>query len=263
MSTIRAIVVEDEPVARDRLVALLAGEPEVEVVATCADGRTASETIAAHEPDLVLLDIQLPELDGMSLARALTGERRPAVVFITAHDEFALPAFEIHALDYLLKPFSEARFRESLAHVRAHLAQKRATALGQQILEMMPTLGHAGLPAVPVTRGPQRIAVKGQGRVYFVKTADIDYCEAAGNYACLHTGSRTHLIRETMASLEARLDPDVFVRIHRSVIVNVERIHELQSTFNGEYVVRLRDGTRLTMSRGYRDALQARLEPRV
>ncbi len=260
MTAIRTVVVEDEPVAQARLVALLAGEPEVEVVATCADGRTASETIAGVAPDLGRLDIQLPELDGLSLARALGAGPRPAVVFITAHDQYALPAFEIHALDYLLKPFSEARFRESLAHVRGQLAQRRATALGQQILDMMPAIGHAGVPAVPVPRTPRRIAVKGNGRVYFVKTEDIDYCEAAGNYACLHTGARTHLIRDTMNRLEQRLDPDLFVRIHRSVIVNVERIQELQSTLNGEYTVRLRDGTRLTMSRGYRDALQARLD---
>lgn len=260
MSAIRTVVVEDEPLARERLVSLLADEPGVEVVATCADGRSAVATIATAEPDLVLLDIQLPELDGLSLARTLAGERAPAVVFITAHDQYALPAFEIHALDYLLKPFSETRFREALAHVRRHLESKRATALGQQILEMMPGVGFAGVPAMPVPRRPQRLAVKGSGRVYFVKTDDIDYCEAAGNYACLHTGGRTHLIRETMNSLESRLDPDVFVRIHRSVIVNVERIQELQSSFNGETVVKLRDGTRLTMSRGYRDVLQSRLD---
>jgi two-component system LytT family response regulator len=241
-------------------VSLLADEPGLEVVATCADGRSAVDTITTAEPDLVLLDIQLPELDGLSLARTLSGEKRPAVVFITAHDHYALPAFEIHALDYLLKPFSEERFRESIAHVRRHLQQKHATALGQQILDMMPGVGFAGVPAMPVPRRPQRLAVKGNGRVYFVKAADIDYCEAAGNYACLHTGSKTHLIRETMNSLEARLDPEVFVRIHRSVIVNVERIQELQSSFNGESVVKLRDGTRLTMSRSYRDALQSRLD---
>lgn len=259
MTAIRTVVVEDEPVSRERLVALLADEPEVEVVATCADGRSAAETIAAAEPDLVLLDIQLPELDGLSLARTLAGDRRPAVVFITAHDQYALPAFEIHALDYLLKPFSEERFRESIAHVRRHLQQQHATTLGRQILAMMPEVGFAGVPAKPVPRRPQRLAVKGGGRVYFVKADDIDYCEAAGNYACLHAGSQTHLIRETMNSLEARLDPEVFVRIHRSVIVNVERIQEIQSTMGGESIVRLRDGTRLTMSRGYRDALQSRI----
>ncbi len=260
MTAIRTVVVEDEPVSRDRLVALLADEPGIDVVATCADGRSAIETIASAEPDLVLLDIQLPELDGLSLARTFAGDRRPAVVFITAHDQYALPAFEIHALDYLLKPFSEARFRESLGHVRRYLEQKRATALGQQILDMMPGVGFAGVPARPVPRRPQRLAVKGNGRVYFVRTDEIDYCEAAGNYACLHTGSQTHLIRETMNSLESRLDPEVFVRIHRSVIVNIERIQELQSTLGGESTVKLRDGTRLTLSRGYRDALQSRLD---
>lgn len=165
MTAIRVVVVEDEPISRDRLVSLLAEEPGIEVVGTCADGRTAVDAIRAEEPDLVFLDIQLPELDGMTLAQmlaqSLAGEKRPAVVFITAHDHYALPAFEIHALYYLLKPFSEARFRESVAHVRQHLQHQRATVLGQQILEMLPAVGHAGLPAVPVPKAPQRIAVRG------------------------------------------------------------------------------------------------------
>lgn len=260
MNKIRTVVVEDEPVSRDRLLALLGEEQDIEVVGACADGREAAAAIAAVAPDLVFLDIQLPEMDGIALARSLSADTRPAVVFVTAYDGYALPAFEIHALDYLLKPFSEARFRESLAHVRRYLEQKRATALGQQILDMMPGVGFAGVPARPVPRRPQRLAVKGNGRVYFVRADEIDYCEAAGNYACLHTGSQTHLIRETMNSLESRLDPEVFVRIHRSVIVNIERIQELQSTLGGESTVKLRDGTRLTMSRGYRDALQSRLD---
>ncbi len=165
MSAIRVVVVEDEPISRDRLVSLLAEEAGIEVVGTCADGRTAADTIRSEEPDLVLLDIQLPELDGMTLARTLAGEKRLAVVFITAHDHYALPAFEIHALDYLLKPFSEARFREAVAHVRQHLQQQRASALGQQILEMMPSVGHAGLPARPVPKAPQRTTFRGAGRM--------------------------------------------------------------------------------------------------
>ncbi|MBM3773201.1 MAG: LytTR family transcriptional regulator [Acidimicrobiia bacterium] len=174
-----------------------------------------------------------------------------------------LPAFEIHALDYLLKPFSAQRFRSALAFAREHLAQRRATSIGRHILGLLPDAQPA--PARPPTSpGPiaagERLVVKSSGRIYFVKIADIDWCEAAGNYIRLHVGAQAHLIRETMNRLESQLDPRLFVRVHRSTIVNVDRIQELRSSFNGEHVVVLRNGTRLTMSRGYREALQERLK---
>lgn len=280
MEKIRTIVVEDEPVSRDRLLALLGEEPDIEVVRACGDGREAVAAIAATTPDLVFLDIQLPEMDGLALARALDPERRPAVVFVTAHDGYALPAFEIHALDYLLKPFSAQRFRSALSYAREHLAQRRATTIGQQILDMLPGMqpsaatpaGQAGAvnpAAAPASASAasarqgspatDRLVVKSSGRIYFVKLADIDWCEAAGNYIHVHVGPQAHLIRETMNRLESQLDPRQFVRIHRSTIVNVDRIQELRSSFNGEHVVVLRSGTRLTMSRGYREVLQDRL----
>lgn len=288
MTKIRTVVVEDEPVSRDRLLALLGEEQDIEVVGACADGREAATAIATQSPDLVFLDIQLPEMDGIALARAFDPERRPAVVFVTAHDSYALPAFEIHALDYLLKPFSAQRFRSALTYAREHLAQRRATTIGRQILEMLPGMDHAGAgtgtpTAVGATAGGagsaaspgtaattpaaraagqpslERLVVKSSGRIYFVRIADIDWCEAAGNYIRVHVGTQPHLIRETMNRLEAQLDGRQFVRIHRSTIVNVDRIQELRSTYNGEHIVLLRDGTRLTMSRGYRDGLQERL----
>jgi two-component system LytT family response regulator len=259
MSTIkiRTVVVEDEPVARDRLLALLSEESDVEVVGACGDGREAAAAIHKMAPDLVFLDVNLPEMDGVTLARSLDPERRPAVVFVTAHDEYALHAFELHALDYLLKPFSAQRFRAALTYAREHLAQRRATTLGRQILDMLPEMQR---PAAAPSLTLDRLIVKSSGRIYFVRTADIDWCEAEGNYVRVHVGPQQHLVRETMNRMEAQLDPAQFVRIHRSTIVNVDRIQELRSSFNGEHLVLLRTGTRLTMSRGYREGLQARLK---
>jgi two-component system, LytTR family, response regulator len=233
---IRALVVDDEPVARERMVALLREEPDVDIVGECADGKEAAVAIDEFSPDLVFLDVQIPHMNGLELAQSIGRRPAPAVVFVTAYEDYALAAFEIHALDYLLKPFSRERFRAAVAHAREHLARRSA----------------GGPPR-------DRLVVKSTGRIYFVRMADIDWCEAAGNYVRLHVGSQAHLVRGTMANLEAELDPARFVRIHRSAIVNVDRIQELRSSFNGEYMVVLREGTRLTLSRGYRDALQTRL----
>jgi two-component system LytT family response regulator len=254
MSPIRTLVVDDEPIARARVLALLGEEPDIEVVGECASGPQAVSAIAEKSPDLVFLDIQMPELDGFGVARAVGPQRMPAVVFVTAHDQHALRAFEVHALDYLLKPFSAQRFKAALSHARQQLAQRHATAIGQQLLDIMPTMSPPSTPREPVR---DRLVVKSSGRVHFVRIAEIDWCEAAGNYVSLHVGPQTHLIRETMGRLEAQLDQQQFVRIHRSTIVNVDRIHELRSSFNGDHLVVLRDGTRLTLSRGYRDSLPA------
>ena len=239
---IRTLVADDEPIARQRIVSLLRDETDIEIVGESANGLDAQHAIASTTPDLVFLDIQMPELDGMALARTLDSHGAPAVVFVTAYDDYALRAFEVHALDYLLKPFSAERLRASLSHVRAHVAARRD--------------GRGG-PA-PSTRR-DRLMVKSAGRIHVVRTADIDWCEACGNYVGLHVGTLCHLVRDTMAHLESELDPRQFMRIHRSAIVNVDRIQEMQPSFNGEYVVILRGGTRLTLSRGYRDAIQAHL----
>ena len=253
MTKIKTIVVDDEPIARARVLSLLGDEPDIEVVGECSSGQQAVSTIAETSPDLVFLDVEMPEMDGFALARALGPDRMPAVVFVTAFEEYALRAFEVHALDYLLKPFSAQRFKSALSHARQHLAQRQSTTqLGEQIMAMLPDMRLR-------ERRPNRLVVKASGRVYFVRIADIDWCEAAGNYVSLHVGQLSHLVRDTMGHLETQLDPHQFVRIHRSTIVNVDRIEELRSSFNGEHVVLLRDGTRLTLSRGYRDALQIRL----
>jgi two-component system, LytTR family, response regulator len=255
MTRIRTLVVDDEPIARARVLSLLRDEPDVDIVGECASGAQAVSVINAQSPDLVFLDIQMPEMDGFEVARALQPERMPALVFVTAFDQYAVRAFECHALDYLLKPFSVQRFKSALSHARQQLAQRQATTLGRQLLEILPDMR----PREPAR---DRLVVRSSGRVYFVRIADIDWCEAAGNYVSLHVGTQSHLTRETMSRLEAQLDPHQFVRIHRSTIVNVDRVQELRSSFNGEHVLLLRDGTRLTLSRGYRDALQARLGTR-
>lgn len=237
---IRTLVADDEPIARARMLALLSDEPDIEVVGECASGPQAIAAIERTSPDLVFLDIQMPQMDGLTLARTL-GRTMPAVVFVTAYDEYALGAFEVHALDYLLKPYSADRFRSALVHARQHLGSKRW-----------------GSPP-PVSERRDRLVIRSSGRIYFIRMRDIDWCEAAGNYVRLHAGAQTHLVRGTMAHIESQLDRAQFVRIHRSTIVNVDRIQELHSSFGGEYVVLLHDKTRLTLSRGYRDGLQARL----
>jgi two-component system LytT family response regulator len=247
------MIVDDEPIARARVLSLLSEEADIEIVGECSSGAEAVSAITETSPDLIFLDVQMPELDGFDVARAFEPDRMPAVVFVTAFDHYALRAFEIQAADYLLKPFSAQRFKLALSHARDQLAQRQVSTLGRQLMALLPEMSRRQSPA------RDRLVVKSSGRVYFVPTADIDWCEAAGNYVCLHVGPQSHLVRETMAHLESHLDPQQFVRIHRSTIVNVDRIQELRSSFNGEHVVLLRGGTRLTLSRGYREALQARL----
>ncbi len=251
---IRTLVADDEPIARARVVSLLKGEADIELVRECATGEEARAAIEQERLDLLFLDIQMPEVSGMELARTIRANGMPAVVFVTAYDQYALRAFEVHALDYLLKPFSSDRFRAALGHAREHLAKRRAAP------DAAAPASEAGATRDPLAPGRRsRLMVKSGGRIHFVRTADIDWCEAAGNYVRMHVGQQEHLIRDTMGHLESQLDGQQFMRIHRSTIVNVDRIQEMQSSFNGEYVVLLRNGTRLTLSRGYRDAIQTRL----
>ena len=248
MTKIRTLVVDDEPIARARVVSLLKEEEDIEVIGECSNGQQAMSAIESTSPDLLFLDIQMPEVNGMDLARTIQSTGTPAVVFVTAYDEYALRAFEVHALDFLLKPFSAERFRSALGHAREQVSQRRK---GTPVSK----------PAAPDARStrPNRLMIKSGGRIHFVRMADIDWCEAQGNYVRVHVGAQEHLVRDTMSHLESELDPQQFVRIHRSTIVNVDRIQEMQSSFNGEYVVLLRTGTRLTLSRGSREILQARL----
>jgi two-component system LytT family response regulator len=194
----------------------------------------------------------MPEIDGMELARSFEGGK-PAVVFVTAYDEYALRAFEVHAVDYLLKPFSAERFRSALTHVRHQLPQRQGAAGGSPD---PPAGQHSGAPR---PERHNRLIIKSSGRIHFVRIQDVDWCEASGNYVSLHVGPQTHLVRGTMSSIESQLAAGPFVRVHRSTIVNLDRIQELRPSFNGEYVIVLHDQTRLTLSRGFRQGLQARL----
>jgi len=252
VNKIRTVVVDDEPIARERVLSLLQQEDDVEIVGACSDGTQALAAISQHAPDLVFLDVQMPGVDGFGVIEAIGPERMPTVIFVTAYDEYALRAFEVHALDYLLKPFGRDRFQETLKHARASLERRRAGDLGRKLLALVNDIK-------PEPAKLDRLVVKSSGRVFFLRTDEIDWIEAAGNYVRLHLGDESHLFRETMTRMEARLDGRRFGRIHRSRIVNIERVKELQPWFNGEYVVFLKNGTRLTLSRGYRERLQERV----
>jgi two-component system LytT family response regulator len=252
VTKIRTVVVDDEPIARERIMSLLQQETDVEVIGECSDGGQAVSVINQQSPDLVFLDVQMPGTDGFGVIQNIGADRMPTVVFVTAYDEYALKAFEVHALDYLLKPFGKDRFQETLKHAREHLERRRAGDLGRRLLALVQDLK-------PEQPRFDRLVVKSGGRVFFLRTQEIDWIEAAGNYVRLHLGEESHLFRETMNGMEGRLDSRQFVRIHRSRIVNTERIKELQPWFNGEYVVILRNGMRLTLSRGYRERLQDQL----
>ncbi len=244
---VRTLVVDDERLARERLLKLLRAEPEIELAGEAANGREAVKLIREAKPGLVFLDVQMPELDGFGVLAELTDAERPAVIFVTAFDKFALRAFDVHAIDYLLKPFDKERFQTALRRALDHLARKQPNEIHEQLSALLSEIRPA--------QASDRIAVKGDGRVVFVKTSDVDWIEAADNYVSLHAGKESHLLRETMTALEARL-PKQFLRISRSTMVNTERIKELQPLFHGEYAVILRDGTKLTLSRSHRDKLQ-------
>jgi len=248
---IRAVIVDDEELARDRIHDLLELQPDVDIVGVCTDGPSAVETIDRTQPDLVFLDVQMPGMDGFEVVENLEAAKLPAVVFVTAHDAHALRAFEIHALDFLLKPFDQARFEKALERARGHMARTtNGTVLDSRLVSLLEELHEE-------RKYSERLIVKSSGRVFFVRTEEIDWVEASGNYVKIHTKSDAHLLRESMKNMESKLDPKTFVRIHRSAIVNIDHIKELEPWFHGEYVVIMRDGTRLTASRVFSDRLSA------
>ncbi|MBV6520364.1 MAG: Transcriptional regulatory protein BtsR [Gemmatimonadaceae bacterium] len=275
----KVLIVDDEPIARRRVRRLLRMEEDVEVVGECSSGSEAVAAIREHRPDLVFLDVQMPDLDGFGVVAALGDERLPAIVFVTAYDEYAVRAFDVHAMDYLLKPFDPERFRAAFLRARSHLEQVSSADAGRKITALLEqVLGGAkagavlaanssgnGAGAVAAAATPARVRfldrlmVKHDGRVFFVKVSDVDWFEASGNYVRVYVGRASHLIRETMHGIEAQLDPNEFARIHRAVIVNLDRIRELQPWFAGDYIVILRDGRQLKLSRTYREALQQRM----
>jgi two-component system LytT family response regulator len=241
---LRALVVDDEPVARRRLKTLLAGETGVEVVGECEDGADAVEAIRRLRPDVVFLDVQMPGLDGFDVVDALGPREHPAIVFVTAYDHYAVRAFEVHAVDYLLKPFERARLRQALDHLATRTSSHEA---GQRV--------HAAVDSLRAQQPLRRVLVRSTGRLYAVRIEDIDFIQAAGHYLELRTGTTTHLVRDSIGTMEARLDPARFARIHRSIIVNVDRIRELKPAFHGEFLVVLHSGARLRCSRTYAERL--------
>jgi two-component system LytT family response regulator len=249
---IRVLLVDDEPLAREMIREMFKDDAEVEVVGECVNGREAIEAIQEHNPDLIFLDVQMPEIGGFEVLEALKSVHVPHVIFVTAYDQYAVRAFEVHALDYLLKPFDRERFDSAWRRAKAHILATRNGEMDQRILAILEEL-KAGSKYI------ERLVIKSGGRVFFLDTDDIDWIEAEGNYVSVHTGKKSHLLRETISSLESQLDPKKFLRIHRSSIIKIDRIKELQPWFHGEYRVILLDGTQLTLSRNYRENLQEAL----
>ena len=229
---IRAVIVDDVPLARDRVRLYLQSEPDIAIFGEAANGTDAVRLIEREAPDLALLDVRLPDFDGLEILTRLPPERRPATIYLTAHDEHAVAAFDVHAVDYLLKPFSRERFASAIARARERIAPR-----GE----------------------PPRIAVRDRGRIDLVPMRDIDYIDAAGHYVCLHVGRRVHLMRMSLGELEAQLDPGSFTRIHRSAIVRLDRVETLTARRNGDLDLTLRGGAVLTVSRTYAEGLRARL----
>ncbi|HKE31182.1 MAG TPA: LytTR family DNA-binding domain-containing protein [Candidatus Angelobacter sp.] len=249
---------DDEPPARRNLRALLKGVPDIELVKEYGNGRDAVSGIRAMQPDLVFLDIQMPELNGFEVLENLEGLPLPVIIFVTAYDRYALKAFEVSALDYLLKPFDDARFHKALAQARRQIEQQDNSDLGRKLMTLL------GAREVKVDAPPRymtRLMVKMSGRAIFIRVEEIDWIEAYDNYLRLHVGGKTYLLRQTMNELEATLNPEQFARIHRSTIVNLDRVKELCPHFNGEHLVILHNGTELKLSRSRKEWLEQRLGP--
>ena len=254
--TIRALIVDDEALARRGIRTLLEHAGDVEVVSECSNGREAIEAIGATDPDLVFLDIHMPGKSGFDVIEAIEWSKCPYIVFVTAFDKFAVQAFDVHALDYLLKPINEVRFNDSLARARAALAGQRDDSTMRRFMQLAAELRQP-CDSPPPAPPADRIPVKVQGKIVIVRVADIDWVEADHDYVSLHVGEKTWLMRETITNVEARLACSGFVRIHRAALVNINRVRELCSLSKGEFTVVLVDGTELKLSRNYRSALDS------
>jgi two-component system, LytTR family, response regulator len=254
MARIRTYIVEDHAMARDRLVELLAAEPDVEVAGATDSGLDAVDAIRRLRPDLVFLDLQIRDLDGFGVIAAI-GHEMPLTILVTAYDEYALRAFDVHAFDYLLKPFGRERFQEAMDRARARLAEGREEQLARRLVSLVQDVG--GPKSMP-----DRLMVKAGGRVVFLQLDELDAIESDGNYVRLHAASREYLVRETMASIESRLGHDRFCRVHRGWIVNLDRVREMHVRPNGEHELVTTEGHRYRVGRAYRESVQARLQMR-
>jgi two-component system LytT family response regulator len=245
---IRTLVVDDESLARERLCDMLSADPQIAIIAKCSNGQEAIDAIQLHSPDLVFLDVEMPGIDGFGVIEALPTERIPTIIFVTAYDQYAVRAFEVYALDYLLKPFDQERFEKALERAKMHISTERSEALSQRILSALEEIKTRPIHL-------ERLVIKMNGHVFFIKAEEIDWLEAEGNYVRLHAGKESYLLRDTISALESQLDPKKFIRVHRSAIVNIDRITELQPWFHGEYRIILTEGVQLTLSRTYREKL--------
>src|SRR5882762_7520630 len=244
----RVLIVDDESLARKFIRRMLKDDQEVEIVGECGNGKDAVTQIRKQDPDLVFLDVQMPEMDGFSVLEAVGVERLPEIVFTTAYEQYAIRAFELHALDYLLKPFDQARFKDAIKYAKERFRSERQNAGRMQISALLEDIKNK----------PQyldRLVIKAGGRITFLSIGEINWIEADDKYVHLHTGKVSPMVRQTLTAMEAQLDPKKFRRVHRSAIVNVERIKELQPLFSGEHSILLEDGTKLTVSRNYKDQL--------
>lgn len=248
MLKIRTLIVDDEQLARERVLNLLKNDPDIAIIGECGTGNEAIEMIRVESPDLVFLDVQMPDGNGFDVLESVDLHQMPIVVFVTAYDQYAIRAFDVHALDYLLKPFDQPRFDQALVRAKSEVVLRNNTNVNQKLLSLLEHIeSHK--------KHVDRILVKSAGRVFFLRFDEIDWVESAGNYVKLHVGPDSHLLRETMSEMERKLGDEKFVRIHRTAIVHVDRIKELQPWFNGEYIVLLTNGAKLMASRGYRRKL--------
>jgi two-component system LytT family response regulator len=254
---IRTLIVDDEQMARASIRVLLGGDPEIELVGECASGVDAVTAIAARSPDLVFLDVQMPRMNGFEVLEAIGESRQFVVVFVTAYDSYAIEAFDVQALDYVLKPFDDRRFHRAVERAKDRIRHARLDHLATELVQAVSGTGPVDkpTPAEPL----ERIVIRDGGRTVFVPLADIDWIEAADYYVQLHVGKKSYLLREPMRDLEARLDPKRFMRIHRSAIVAIDRVTELRPSAHGDHCVRLRDGTDLKLSRARRGRLRVLL----
>jgi len=246
---IRALIIDDEPLAREMIREMLQDDPEIEIIGECANGREAVDAIRRLTPDLIFLDIQMPELGGFEVLESLKNEHVPYIIFATAYDQYAVRAFEVHALDYLLKPFDRERFETAWKRAKNLIRDEKVNQRDEHILALLEEL-KAG------PRYLERLVIKTEGRVFFLDIDEIHCIESEGNYVRVYNGRKTYLLRETISGLESQLDPKKFLRIHRSSIVRIDKIKELQPWFHGEYHVVLENGKQLTLSRNYRANLQ-------
>jgi two-component system LytT family response regulator len=264
MNTLRAIIVDDESLARRGLSLRLQQIPQVDVIAECPNGESALEAIAEHSQDLVFMAIQMPGMDGFSVVSQLQADNLPMVIFVTAYDEYAVDAFKVHAVDYVLKPIDDDRLHEAIERAVAHHSQEQSERTKQRLVELMMGMTGASARSIeqmatsdePLQQWPEKLVIKDGNDIHLVKAEDIHWIDAAGDYMCIHAGGETHIMRITMKELEALLNPSRFLRIHRSTIINTQYVAGAQTLGNGEYLLALEGGAQLKVSRGYRDRVR-------